>query len=71
MGLVLGEEWFQALAQNAGICLHVENLYGENNHHIIETCFKGTARALRQAIEMDERMEGVIPSTKDSLSEGQ
>ena len=69
MDTELFREWFQALAQNAGICLHIQNLYGENSHHIIETCFKGTARALRQAIEVDERMEGVIPSTKDHLSD--
>ena len=68
MDTELFREWFQALAQNAGICLHIENLYGENSHHIIETCFKGTARALRQAIEVDERLDGAVPSTKDSLS---
>lgn len=69
MDTELFREWFQALAQNAGICLHVENLYGENSHHIVETCFKGTARALREAIAIDERMEGVVPSTKGTLSE--
>ena len=69
MDTELFKEWFQAFSQHAGICLHIENLYGENSHHIIETCFKGTARALRQAIEIDERMEGVIPSTKDHLSD--
>jgi imidazoleglycerol-phosphate dehydratase len=69
MDTELFREWFQALAQNAGICLHIENLYGENSHHIVETCFKGTARALREAISIDERMEGVIPSTKGTLSE--
>src|SRR5215510_14753164 len=69
MDTELFREWFQALAQNAGICLHIENLYGENSHHIVETCFKGTARALRQAIEVDERLEGGIPSTKEMLSD--
>src|SRR5262249_27437990 len=68
MDTELFREWFQAFAQNAGLCLHVENLYGENNHHIVETCFKATARALRQAIALDERMEGVVPSVKGSLS---
>jgi imidazoleglycerol-phosphate dehydratase len=67
MDTELFREWFQALAQNAGICLHVENLYGENSHHIVETCFKGTARALRHAIEIDERLDGAVPSTKDTL----
>src|ERR1700742_3130570 len=51
MDTELFKEWFQAFAQNSGICLHIENLYGENSHHIVETCFKATARALRQAIE--------------------
>jgi imidazoleglycerol-phosphate dehydratase len=69
MDTELFKEWFQAFAQNAGICLHVENLYGENSHHIVETCFKATARALRQAIEPDERLEGGVASTKGSLSE--
>jgi len=69
MDTELFREWFQAIAQNAGICLHIENLYGENSHHIVETCFKGTARALREAIEVDERMEGIVPSTKGTLSD--
>jgi imidazoleglycerol-phosphate dehydratase len=69
MDTELFREWVQALAQNAGICLHIENLYGENSHHIVETCFKGTARALRAAIEVDERLEGAVPSTKDTLSD--
>jgi imidazoleglycerol-phosphate dehydratase len=67
MDTELFREWFQALAQNAGICLHIENLYGENSHHIVETCFKGTARALRQAVEIDERLAGSVPSTKNVL----
>ena len=64
----LFREFFQALAQNAGITLHVSNIYGENNHHIAETCFKAVARVLRSAIEIDPRQKGVIPSTKGSLS---
>jgi imidazoleglycerol-phosphate dehydratase len=63
----LFREWFQAFAQNAGITLHVENLYGENNHHIAETCFKGLARALREAIALDPRQAGRVPSTKGML----
>lgn len=57
-------EWFRAFAQAAGITLHVENLYGTNSHHIIESCFKGLARSLRQAIEIDPRKSEDIPSTK-------
>ena len=53
MDTELFKEWFQAFAQSAGVTLHVENLYGENNHHIVESCFKGLARALRQAVEID------------------
>jgi imidazoleglycerol-phosphate dehydratase len=64
MDTELFKEWFQAFAQSAGICLHVENLYGRNSHHIVETCFKGLARALRQAITPDERLEGEVASTK-------
>jgi len=64
----LFREWFQAFAQNAGITLHVEALYGDNNHHIAESCFKGLARSLRQAVEIDQRQADVIPSTKGSLS---
>ena len=63
----LFREFFQAFAQNAGITLHVTNHYGENNHHIAETCFKAVARTLRSAIEPDPRQKGVIPSTKGSL----
>jgi len=63
----LFREFFQAFAQNAGITLHVTNHYGENNHHIAETCFKAVARALRTALEIDPRQKGVIPSTKGSL----
>jgi imidazoleglycerol-phosphate dehydratase len=63
----LFQEWFRAFAQNAGLTLHVETLYGENHHHIIESCFKGLARALRQAVEPDPRAGGAVPSTKGSL----
>jgi imidazoleglycerol-phosphate dehydratase len=64
----LVREFFQALAQNAGIMLHVTNHYGANNHHIAETCFKAVARALRMAVEHDPRQEGAIPSTKGTLN---
>lgn len=63
----LVREFFQALAQNAGITLHVTTLQGANNHHIAESCFKAVARALRDAIEMDPRQADRIPSTKGSL----
>ncbi len=63
----LVREFFQAFAINAGITLHVETLYGANNHHIAESCFKGLARALRVAIAQDERQQGRVPSTKGSL----
>jgi imidazoleglycerol-phosphate dehydratase len=64
----LCREFFQALAQNALITLHIENLYGRNNHHIAETCFKALARALRAAVAIDPRQEGRVPSTKGSLA---
>jgi len=64
----LFREFFQAFAQNAGITLHVTNHYGDNSHHIAETCFKAVARALRAAIEPDPRAAGQIPSTKGTLS---
>ena len=67
MDTELFKEWFQAFAQAAGITLHVENLYGENNHHIVESCYKGLARALRQAIEIDPRQAGAVSSTKGVL----
>ena len=67
MDTELFKEWFQAFAQSAGITLHVENAYGDNNHHIVESCFKGLARALRQAIELDPRQTDVVPSTKGVL----
>ncbi len=67
MDTELFKEWFQAFAQTAGLTLHVENLYGENNHHIVESCFKGLARALRAAVAIDPRKAGAIPSTKGKL----
>ena len=67
MDTELFKEWFQAFAQSAGITLHVENLYGENNHHVVESCFKGLARSLRAAIEIDTRASDVVPSTKGAL----
>jgi imidazoleglycerol-phosphate dehydratase len=67
MDTELFREFFQAFAQNAGITLHVANLYGENSHHIAETCFKGVARALRTAIAIDPRQAGRVPSTKGAL----
>ena len=68
MDTELFREWFQAFAQNAGITLHVENLYGENNHHIAETCYKGLAWALRSALSLDPRQAGRVPSTKGTLT---
>jgi imidazoleglycerol-phosphate dehydratase len=67
MDTELFREWFQAFAQNAGITLHVETLYGENNHHVAETCYKALARALRQAVADDPRQSGRVPSTKGKL----
>ena len=67
MDTELFKEWFQAFAQAAGLTLHVENMYGDNNHHIVESCYKGLARALRQAIEVDPRKGGQVPSTKGTL----
>jgi imidazoleglycerol-phosphate dehydratase len=64
----LVREWFQAFAMNVGITLHIENAYGENAHHIAESCFKALARALRVAIEIDPRQKDVIPSTKGTLA---
>ena len=67
MDTELFKEWFQAFAQSAGATLHVENLYGENNHHIVESCYKGLARALRQAVTIDPRRADEVPSTKGVL----
>ena len=64
----LFKEWFQAFAQHAGITLHVTSLYGDNTHHIIESCFKGLARALRAAVSIDPRQADRVPSTKGTLS---
>ena len=63
----LVREWFQAFAMNAGITLHIESAYGANSHHIAESCFKALARALRDAVEIDPRQVGRIPSTKGTL----
>ena len=67
MDTELFKEWFQAFSQAAGITLHIENLYGDNSHHKVESCFKGLARSLRSALEIDPRNKNVIPSTKGSL----
>ena len=63
----LVREWFQAFAMNAGITLHVETLYGDNGHHVAESCFKGLARALRAAVAIDPKAANEVPSTKGSL----
>ena len=70
MDTELFKEWFQAFAQASGSTLHVENIYGENNHHIVESCFKGLARALRTAAATDPRAPRAIPSTKGTLGGG-
>ena len=67
MDTELFKEWFQAFSQTAGVTLHIENIYGDNSHHIIESCFKGLARTLRAALEVDPRTKNVVPSTKGSL----
>ena len=67
MDTELFKEWFQAFSQSAGITLHIENIYGDNSHHIIESCFKGLARALREALEVDKRIKNKVPSTKGIL----
>jgi imidazoleglycerol-phosphate dehydratase len=61
------EHWFHSFAQTAGVTLHVETLYGQNNHHIAESAFKGLARALREAVEIDPRKADAVPSTKGVL----
>ena len=63
----LVQEWFQAFAMNSGVTLHVATLYGANDHHIAESCFKGLARALRAAVAIDARAANEVPSTKGSL----
>ena len=67
MDTELFKEFFQAFAGNGGMCLHIENLYGENNHHIAESSFKAVARALRMAVTPDEKLAGAAASTKGSL----
>ena len=67
MDTELFKEWFQAFSQAAGITLHVENLYGDNSHHKIESCFKALARSLKEALEIDKRIKTSIPSTKGKL----
>ena len=71
MDTELFKEWFQAFAQAAGITLHVENLYGDNNHHIVESCFKALARALRAGMAIDARAGDQVPSTKGRLGDAQ
>ena len=67
MDTELFKEWFQAFSQSAGVTLHVENIYGENSHHKIESCYKGLARSLKDALEVDKRIKNSIPSTKGKL----
>lgn len=67
MDTELFEHWFQSIAQAVGITLHIEQLYGTNNHHICEGIFKGFARAMRTAVELDPRKQGAVPSTKGQL----
>ena len=67
MDTELFKEWFQAFAQSAGITLHVENIYGENSHPKIESCFKALARSLKEALEIDKRIKNSIPSTKGTI----
>ena len=62
----LFHEWFQAFATSLGMTLHIELLYGKNTHHIVESCYKGLARALRDALEIDPRQAGLAPSTKEA-----
>jgi imidazoleglycerol-phosphate dehydratase len=67
MDTELFKEWFQAFSQAAGITLHVENIYGENSHHKIESCYKGLARSLKDALMIDTRIKNSVPSTKGKL----
>jgi len=67
MDTELFKEWFQAFSQSAGITLHVENIYGDNSHHKIESCYKGLARSLKNALAIDKRIKNSIPSTKGSI----
>ena len=68
MDTELFKEWFQAFAQTAGATLHIQNLYGENTHHIVESCFKGLARSLGSAVAIDPRQGNMVPSTKGKLA---
>jgi imidazoleglycerol-phosphate dehydratase len=68
MDTELFKEWFQAFAQSAGLTLHVENIYGDNSHHIVESCYKGVARALKHALSIDPRQANLVPSTKGTLA---
>ena len=67
MDTELFKEWFQAFSQAAGITLHVENIYGENSHHKIESCYKGLARSLKDAFMIDSRIKNSVPSIKGKL----
>ena len=67
MDTELFKEWFQAFSQSAGVTLHIENIYGENSHHKIESCYKGLARSLKNALAIDKRIKNSIPSTKGSI----
>ena len=67
MDTELFKEWFQSFSQAAGITLHIENIYGDNSHHIIESCFKGLARSLREALKIDKKIKNRVPSTKGVL----
>ncbi len=69
MDAELFHEWFHAFSQHAGLTLHVESLYGANNHHIVESCYKGLARALREALAIDPRQAGRVPSTKGQIGD--
>ncbi len=69
MDTELFREWFQAFSQTAGATLHIETLYGTNNHHIVESCYKGLARALREAVAIDARKADAVPSTKGTLTD--
>ncbi len=67
MDTELFKEWFQAFSQSAGITLHVENIYGDNSHHKIESCFKALAKALKDALAIDKRIKNIVPSTKGKI----
>jgi len=67
MDTELFKEWFQAFSQSAGITMHVENIYGENSHHKIESCFKALAKTLKEALTVDKRIKNLVPSTKGKL----